>query len=152
MWLNCQTRVRVNTYSSVFLPPFAPTLMLPLCRCHVAASLIKFHISKVPSSVRRDKDDRYIHLLLSLRRPVMDVCIRHIKGEKKNHLWLHSGADSVLCQPSCPFLFSLQYFLSFILLLWFFNPDWCQLRNKLGVCVSVRLLLFLWEPAWLLDV
>lgn len=89
-------RVRVNTYSSVFLPPFAPTLTLPLCRCHVAASLIKFHISKVPSSVRRDKDDRYIHLLLSLRRPVMDVCICHIKGEKKNHLWLHSGADSAL--------------------------------------------------------
>lgn len=98
MWLNCQTRVRVNTYSSVFLPPFAPTLTLPLCRCHVAASLIKFHISKVPSSVRRDKDDRYIHLLLSLRRPVMDVCIRHIKGEKK--IISGSTQELTLCSAS----------------------------------------------------
>lgn len=99
MWLNCQMRVRVNTYSSVFLPPFAPTLTLPLCRCHVATSLIKFHISKVPGSVRRDKDDRYIHLLLSLRRPVMDVCICHIKGEKKIII-SGSTQEPTLCSAS----------------------------------------------------
>lgn len=65
---------------------------------------------------------------------------------KENHLWFfHTGSMPVLRHPSCPFLFSLPYFLSFILLLCFFKPGWCQPRNKLdvkGVEVCVFLLVF----------
>lgn len=87
----------------------------------------------------------YIHLLFisfSLRGPVMDVCICHIKG-KSSLVFAHRIYLSALPAISpLSLLSALFYFFHLPALAFSFKPDWCQPRNNLGVksakgvCVS----------------
>lgn len=98
-------------------PPLALSSMLTLW-CGLLSLLLLHH------SKRSHECGRYIHLLC-LSQKARYGCV-HLPHQSKSIFVFHTGSISAFCQPSFPFL-------SFILLLCFCAPGWCQRRSKLCV-------------------